>query len=67
MVGWLGERYIYMRKKEEARQEVGTVLHVHKEMVMKNICEGGNNSGLYYHMKMSIEKGKEKSRTDRSG
>ena len=49
-----------MRKKEEARQEVGMTLHVHNEMVMKKICEGGNESGLYAHMKMLIEKGKEK-------
>ena len=49
-----------MRKKEEARQEVGMALHVHNEMVMKKICEGGNKSGLYVHMKILIEKGKEK-------
>ena len=48
-----------MRKKEEARQEVGMALHVHYEMVMKMICEGGNKSGLYAHIKMLIEKGKE--------
>ena len=35
-------------------------LHVHNEMAMKKICEGGNKSGLYAHMKMIIEKGKEK-------
>ena len=29
-------------------------------MVMKDICEGRNKSGLYDHMKMLIEKGKEK-------
>ena len=46
---------IYMRKKEDARQEVGVALHVHNEMVMKKICEGGNKSGLYAHMKMLIE------------
>ena len=34
-------------------------LHVHNEMVMNKICEGGNKSGLYAHMKMLIEKGKE--------
>ena len=60
-----------MRKKEEARQEVGIALHVHNEMVMKRICEGGNKSGLYKHMKTLIEKGKEtrdgKVRTDRQG
>ena len=33
------QKEIYMRKKEEARQEVGMVLHVHNEMVMKKICE----------------------------
>ena len=49
-----------MRKKEDARQEVGMALHVHNEMVMKKICEGGNKSRLYAHMKMLIEKGKEK-------
>ena len=49
-----------MRKKEDARQEVGMALHVHHEMGMKKICEGGNTSGLYAHMKMLIEKGKEK-------
>ena len=49
-----------MRKKEDARQEVGMALHVHNEMVMKKICECGNKSGLYAHMKMLIEKGKEK-------
>ena len=54
------QKEIYMRKKEDARQEVGMALHVHNEMVMKNICEGGNKSGLYAHMKMLIEKGKEK-------
>ena len=50
---------LYIRKKEEAKQEVGMALHVHNEMVMKKICEGGNTSGLYAHMKMLIEKGKE--------
>ena len=49
-----------MRKKEEARQEVGMALHLHNEMVMKKICEGGNKSGLYDHLKMLIRKGKEK-------
>ena len=49
-----------MRKKEDARQEVGMALHVHNEMVMKKICEGGNKSGLYAHMKMLIEKGKKR-------
>ena len=44
------------RQKEEEKEEVGMSLHVHNEMVMKNICEGGNNSGLYDHMKMLIEK-----------
>ena len=34
------------------------VLHVHNEVVMKKICEGGNKSGLVAHIK--IEKGKEK-------
>ena len=48
-----------MRKKEDARQEVGMVLHVHNEMVMKKICEGGDKSGLYAQMNMLIEKGKE--------
>ena len=46
-------------RKEEASQEVGRALHVHDEMVMKEICKGGNKSGLYGHMKMLIEKGKE--------
>ena len=50
---------VYWRKKEEANQEVGRALHVHTEMVMKEICKGGNKSGLYGHMKMLIEKGKE--------
>ena len=50
---------VYWRKKEEASQEVGRALHVHNEMVMKEICKGGNKSGLYGHMKMLIEKGKE--------
>ena len=49
---------IYMRKKEEARQEVGMALHHHNEMVMK-ICEGGNKSGLYDYLKMLIRKRKE--------
>ena len=31
-----------MRKKEDVRHEVGMALHVHNEMVMKKICEGGN-------------------------
>ena len=44
----------YMRKKEEAKQEVGMALHAHNEMVMKKICECGNKSGLYVHMKMPI-------------
>ena len=35
------------------------VLHVHIEMVMKKICERGNKSRLYVHMKMLIEKGYE--------
>ena len=39
------QKEIYMRKKEDARQEVGMALHVHNEMVMKKICEGGNKSG----------------------
>ena len=34
-------------------------LHVHNEMVMKEICIGGNRSELYGHMNMLIEKGKE--------
>ena len=46
---------IYLRKKEEARQELGRALHVHNGMVMKKICEGGNKSGLYGHIKMLIE------------
>ena len=37
--------------------EVGRALHVHNEMVMKEICKGGNESGLFGHMKMLIEKG----------
>ena len=28
-------------------------------LVMKEICKGGNKSGLYVHIKMLIEKGKE--------
>ena len=28
------QKEIYMRKKEEVKQEVGTALHVHNEMVM---------------------------------
>ena len=50
---------MYMRKKEEAGQEVGLTLYLHNEMVMKKICEGGNKSGLYDHLKMLIRKGKE--------
>ena len=50
---------IYWRKKEEASQKVGRTLHVHNEMVMKEICKEGNKSGLYGHMKMLIEKEKE--------
>ena len=53
------QKEIYMRKEEEARQEVGMVWHVHNEIVMKMICEGGNKSGLYAYMKMLTEKGKE--------
>ena len=53
---------IYMREKEEERQEVGMALHVHNEMIMKKICEGGNKSGLYAHMKMLIEKEKSDSK-----
>ena len=52
------QKEIYMRRKEEAGQEVGMALHVHIEMVMKKICEDGNESGLYAYMKMLIEKGK---------
>ena len=43
---------VYWRKKEEASQIVRRVLHVHNEMVMKEICKGGNKSGLYGHMKL---------------
>ena len=50
---------IYWRKKADAMQEVGRALHVHNAMVMKEICKGWNKSGLYGHMKMLIEKGKE--------
>ena len=50
---------MYMRKKEAARQEVGMALHLQNEMVMKKMCEGGNKSGLYEHLKMLIRKGKE--------
>ena len=32
------EKEVYWRKKEEASQEVGRALHVHNEMVMKEIC-----------------------------
>ena len=32
--------YIYMRKKEEAKEGVGMALHVYNEIVMKEICEG---------------------------
>ena len=35
-------------------------LHVHNEMVIKKICEGGNKSGLYAHMQILIGNGKEK-------
>ena len=49
-----------MRKKEDARQEVGMALHVHNEMVMKKICEGGNKSGLYAHMKNANRERKRK-------
>ena len=52
-------KYMYMRKKEEARQEVGMALHLHNEMVSNKICEGGNKSGLHDHLKMLIRKGKE--------
>ena len=47
---------IYWRKKEEASQEGGRDVHVHNEMVMEEICKGGNKSGLYGVMKMLIEK-----------
>ena len=52
---------IYLRKKEEARQEVGRYMmkSVHNGMVMNKVCEGGNKSRLYEHMKMLIEKRKE--------
>ena len=52
------QKEIYMRMKEEARQEFCMDLHVHNSMVMKKISEGGNKSGLYVHMKILIEKGK---------
>ena len=48
-----------MRKKEKARHEVGMALHLHNEMVMKKICEGGNKSGLYDHLKMLTRNEKE--------
>ena len=48
-----------MKMKEEAGQEVGMALHLHYEMVMKKICEGGDKSGLYDQLKMLIRKGKE--------
>ena len=48
-----------MRKKEEASQEVGRALHVHNEIVMKEICKGGNKNGLYGHMKMLLKNGNE--------
>ena len=35
-------------------------LHANNEMVMKKIGECGNKSGVYDHMQMLIEKGKEK-------
>ena len=50
---------MYMRKKEEAMQDVGMALNLHNEMVTKKMCEGGNKSGLYDHLKMLIRKGKE--------
>ena len=50
---------MYMRKKEEARQEVGMALHLHNTMVMKKICDGENKNGLYDHLRMLIRKGKE--------
>ena len=55
---------VYWRRKEEASQEVGRALHVHNEMVMKEICKGGNKSRLYGHIKMLIEKGKEANDSD---
>ena len=51
--------YIYVRKNEETRQETGMALHLHNEMVMKKICEGGNKSGLYDHWRMLIRNGRE--------
>ena len=45
------EKDVYWRKKEEASQEVRRALHVHHEMVTKEICKGGNKSELYGHMK----------------
>ena len=45
---------VYWRKKEDASQEVGRALHVHNEMVMKEIRIRRNNSGLYGHMKMTV-------------
>ena len=45
-----------MRKKDDARQDVGMAVHLHNEMVMKKIGEGGNKSGLYDHLKMIITK-----------
>ena len=32
----------YLRKKGEAKQEVGMALHLHNEMLMKKSCECGN-------------------------
>ena len=75
-VGYINEkelkRAIKLMKENEATYEsgmiaeyikalrVGMALHAHNEMVMRKICEGGNKSGLYVHMKMLIGKGKTK-------
>ena len=51
-------KYMYMSKKEEARQEVGMTLHLHNEMVVKKICEGGKKVDCMTIWKMLIRKNK---------
>ena len=46
---------IYMYNEKERRSKAGYIYI----MVMKKICEGGNKSGLYDHLRMLIRKGKE--------
>ena len=48
-----------LEKERRSKPGCWRALYVHNGMVMKEICKGENKSGLYGHMKMLIDKGKE--------